>query len=103
MMLYTKHQGTIGLAIYMLDEYIESNDESFSELCHAIKVKNKPSAEQALLVLMENTRILAADQLVALILQLEKGLAKQAIDKITESLLLTKHELTVIKQYATGI
>ena len=42
-------------------------------------------------------------QLVALILQLEKGLAKQAIDKITESLLLTKHELTVIKKYATGI
>ena len=103
MMLYTKHQGTIGLAIYMLDEYIESNDESFSELCHAIKVKNKPLAEQALMVLMENARILAADQLVALILQLEKGLAKQAIDKITESLLLTKHELTVIKKYATGI
>jgi hypothetical protein len=101
--LYIKHQGTVELAMYMLDEYLESNDESFTELCHAIKVKNKPSAEQAIMVLMQNARILAADKLIALTLQLENSIAKQAFDKVAEVLLVTQYELTVIKKYSNSI
>ncbi len=100
---YTKHQGTSELAIYMLDEYMESNDESFNELSRAIKAKDSSAAEQALMVLVQNARILAADDLIALCLQLEKTIAEQAFDKASEVLLVTKKELTAIKKYASTV
>ena len=103
MALYTKNHGTFELALYMLDEYIESNDASFNELCNSIKGKNKPSAEQALMVLMQNARILAAEKLIALTLQLEANMVKQTFDKIGEVLLLTKYELAAIKKHASSI
>jgi len=103
MALYTKNHGTLELALYMLDEYMESNDASFNELCHSIKAKNIPSAQQALMMLMQNARILTADKLIALILQLEASMVKQTFDKIGETLRLTKYELAAIKKYASSI
>ena len=102
MALYTQHHGTFELASYMLDEYIASNDESFKQLCNAIAAKNKSSAEQALMVLIQNARILAAEKLIALTLQLEKVVVKQTFNKIGEILLLTKYELAAIKKYVSS-
>jgi len=102
MALYTKHQGTSELAIYMLDEYIESNDESLIELAAAIKAQDQATASQALLVLMQNARILAADDLIALCLQLEKAINENNAIKVSDILTVTKKELSKIKKYANS-
>lgn len=102
MEIYTKHQGTSELAIYMLDEYLEGNDESLIDLTKAIKQQDKITALKSLLILTQNARILAADNLIALCLQLEKAINEADDIKINDMLLVTKKELTKIKKHANS-
>ena len=100
---YIKHQGTSELAIFMLDEYLESNDESFDGLSAAIKEKDNAAALHALKELTQNANILAANNLLTLCHQIKLEIVNEDIDKIKALLMGIKRELCAIEKYANSL
>jgi HPt (histidine-containing phosphotransfer) domain-containing protein len=95
MFQYTENQGGPESAVYMLDEYLESNQESLTKLRQAIASENDIFAQQALDQLVKNAQILAAQKTIMLCTLLNDALYKKdfalmlkLLDDFTEQLLL---------------
>ena len=74
MSVYTQNQGTVELAFYMLDEYVESNQQHFQQLLAGIEHQKMAEIKVALSGLQQNAKILAAKEVDTLCMQLDKVL-----------------------------
>ena len=100
---YTNNQQTAVLAVYMLDEYLRDNRHYLAELTVAIHAQHPNQAEQKLAQLKQNAKILAAEQLFALCLELESLIGQQAWNKANVLLKDLKLSLDDIDSYAQAI
>ena len=60
---YLQHQGTVELALFMLDDYTQENHQQLDNLIEAIKTKNNDGAKLSISVLALNAKILSAQEL----------------------------------------
>ncbi len=101
---YIKHQGSVELAIFMIQEYTTENTLLVEQLCQEFKDNNTKKIEVTIQKLLVNSQILAAENLLNLCQAWRKLLTTQAVDssdKVQISLLSeTKEAVQNIKQYA---
>ncbi|MGL1958231.1 MAG: hypothetical protein OCD00_13035 [Colwellia sp.] len=104
---YVKHQGTPELALYMLDDYVQSNNEQLAVILAAIKAKDITRAQQAIDVITINAKILAAEELQRYCLQWTDLLANKSQNKdfkeVKELLESTKQQIHKVASYAHSI
>jgi hypothetical protein len=78
---YIKHQGSIELALYMIDEYTGENVFLVDGLNKAFVTNDMAAAEAAMSALMINGRILAANDLLNTCQQWSKLIKQQGLDR----------------------
>ena len=104
---YLQHQGSVELALFMLDEYTQENHQQLDLLVEAIKAKNIEEAQLAISVLRLNAKILSAPALQSLCVQWSKLLTGNEIPtslkKINALLKDTRLTLTEIDEYAETV
>ena len=104
---YLQHQGTVELALFMLDDYATENHQQLDVLIHAIKAKELTKAKKAIIALQLNAQILSAAELDNLCSQwylLLNGNDKPSSLKEMNILLKeTRATLTAIDSYAESI
>lgn len=104
---YLENQGSVELALYMLDEYSQENHQQLSYLAAAISDKNIAQARLAAQYLLLNSKILAADDLQLLAEQWLTLLSEQAsfekLARINDLLADTQQVLHAIDSYAETI
>ncbi len=102
---YVIHQGTPEIALYMLDDYIQSNYQNFEFLSQAIKEKNILKAQKAVEKIQINAKILAANRLQEFCQQwLDILMNKTKNFHEVKSLLIDmKKEIIAIDKYAETI
>lgn len=61
---YLQHQGSVALALYMLDEYSQDNHQQLASLAKAIKAKNIAQSQEAVKAMQLNAKILSSQDLV---------------------------------------
>ncbi len=101
---FAVHQGSVELAIYMLEDYIANNSEQFSLLSVAIASNNIPQAIAAIQTLQLNAKILAALDVVELCARWQQLLEQpeQTDYRRLSAVLLTstKQKLSAVAAYA---
>jgi len=104
---YIKHQGSVELAIFMLQEYTAENTLLLELLCQEFRNNNTKKIEVIIQKLLVNSKILAAENLLNLCQAWRKLLNTQAVDNsdnVQISLLSeTKEAVQGITQYADSI
>lgn len=104
---YLKHQGSVELALLMLDDYSQDNYQQLTYLATAIKGKNIDKAKKAVESLQLNANILAANDLQQLCVQwrhlLNHDNALTQLKKITALLKDTQQVLHAVDSYAQTI
>jgi len=104
---YLYHQGSVELALFMLDEYAQDNHQQLDILIDAIKSTDFDKAKAAIIDLQLNAKILAASELEQLCVQWSKLLSGNDIpDSLKEVNLLlkeTRTALVAIDSYAESI
>ncbi len=99
MPLYIEHQGSAELAIYMLDEYVKSNQQYLTLLSNAINQENLVFAQQALVTLTQNAKILAADEMISLCVLLDEALVEKNFSQAGQVLRDTENVFYAIELY----
>jgi len=104
---YLQHQGSVELALFMLDEYSQDNHQQLACLATAIKDKNLDKAIMMVNNLQLNGKILAADDLQQLCLQwldlLSKNKALTKLKQVNVLLKDTQQVLHAVDSYAQTI
>jgi len=104
---YLQHQGTVEVALFMLDDYSQSNHQQLDLLVEAIKAKNIEEAQLAISALALNAKILSAQELQFLCVKWSKLLTgseiPSSLKKINTLLKETRVALNEIDEYAEKI
>ncbi|WP_114326930.1 hypothetical protein [Candidatus Colwellia aromaticivorans] len=104
---YLHHQGSVELALFMLDDYAQANHQQLDVLIDAIKVKDFDKAKEAIIDLRLNAKILAASELELLCSQWSKLLSgndtSNSLNEVNALLKETRAALTAIDSYAESI
>ncbi|NQY86262.1 MAG: hypothetical protein HRT51_00725 [Colwellia sp.] len=104
---YLYHQGSVELALFMLDDYGQDNHQQLDMLIDAMKAKNLDKAQQAIIDLQLNAKILAAAELEELCTQWLKLLSGNEIPtslkEVNTLFKETRTALIAIDNYAESI
>ena len=104
---YLHYQGSIELALFMLDDYTQGNHQQLETLIDAIKTKNYDKAKEVIIDLQCNAKILVAAELVQLCSQWLTLLSGNDLpNSVKEMNVLVKETLaalTAIDSYAESI
>jgi len=104
---YLHHQGSVELALFMLDDYAQDNHQQFDILVNAIKGKDFDKAKEAIVDLQLNAKILAATELERLCTQWSKLLngneIPSGLNEVNTLLKETRSALNAIDSYAESI
>ena len=104
---YLQHQGTVELALYMLDDYTQDNHHRLDALIEAMKTKNIEEAKLSVLALALNAQILSAQTLQSLCTEWTKLLSGSetsiSLKKVNALLKNTRIVLNEIDEYAETI
>jgi len=104
---YVQHQGTVELALFMLDDYTQENHQQLDTLIEAIKAKNSEEAKLSISILALNAKILSAQELQFLCVKWSKLLSGSEIPshlkKVNALLKDTRIALNEIDEYAETI
>ncbi len=104
---YLQHQGSVELALFMLDDYSQDSHQQLTCLASAIKDKNLDKAVAAVKNLQLNGKILAADNLQQLCAQwlelLSKDKALTKLKQVNALLKDTQQVLHAVDSYAQTI
>ena len=104
---YLQHQGSVELALFMLDDYAQDNHQQLDVLIDAIKARDFDKAKGAIIDLQLNAQILAASDLEQLCSQWSKLFSGNDIPSSLKKLNLllkeTRTALTDIDIYAESI
>jgi HPt (histidine-containing phosphotransfer) domain-containing protein len=103
MLQYTANQGGPEFAVYMLDEYLESNQESLAQLGQAVAAENAVIAQQALEQLVKNAQILAAQKTIVLCSLLSDALRNKNVVQMQSLLNDLTDQLSLVDAYAKTI
>ena len=101
---YLDHQGSVELALFMLDEYVRDNKQQLDALIGSIKAKEIEKAQLSLAALTLNADILSAGELQLLCTKWEKMLSGSDIPSdlaiINALVKSTRQALSQIDEYA---
>ncbi|MDP7593382.1 MAG: hypothetical protein QF552_11960 [Litorilituus sp.] len=61
---YLQHQGSVALALFMLDDYSQDNHQQLASLTEAIKIKELHQAQEAVKAMQLNAQILSSQDLL---------------------------------------
>lgn len=104
---YLHHQGSVELALFMLDDYAQDNHQQLDLLVNAIKGKDFDKAKEATTNLQLNAKILAATELEQLCSQWSKLLngneIPSSLKEVNILLKETRTALVDIDSYAESI
>jgi hypothetical protein len=104
---YLQNQGSVDLALFMMDEYSQDNHQQLNILIKAIKTKDTVKAKQSISVLSLNAQILSAKQLKALCIQWEKIFSDTgtscSLEEVSTLIKETTKVLNEIDDYAESI
>ncbi len=104
---YLDHQGSVELALFMLDDYSERNHHQLDILIDALKAKDFEKAKNAVVDLQLNAKILAATELEQLCFQWSKLLngndIPSSLNEVNLLLKKTRTALNDIDNYAESI
>jgi hypothetical protein len=104
---YLHNQGSVELALFMLDDYTQDNHQQLDVLIDAIKAKNFDKAKTAIIDLQLNSKILAASDLAKLCTQwttlLSDNDISSSLNDVNILLKETRAALTAIDDYAQSI
>ena len=104
---YLQHQGTVELALFMLDDYTQDNHQQLDALIEAIKTKNIEEAKLSISALALNAKILSAHALQSLCTKWAKLLSGSetpiSLKKVNALLKNTRIVLNEIEEYAETI
>jgi hypothetical protein len=104
---YLHHQGSVELALFMLDDYAQDNHQKLDILVNAIKGKDFDQAKEAVIDLQLNANILAASELAQLCSQWLKLLngnnIPSSLKEVNILLKETRAELKAIDEYTESI
>lgn len=104
---YLHHQGSVELALFMLGDYGQENQQQLDILIEAIKEKNVEKAKEAVLDLQLNAKILAASKLDNLCSQWLKLLSgndiPNSLNEVNALIKETRAALNAIDSYADSI
>ncbi len=104
---YLQHQGTVELALFMLDDYAQDNHQQLDALIEAIKEKELEQANASIAALALNAVILSAPRLHLLCTQWSKLLSgveiPSSLEKVNALLKETRVVLTEIDEYAEAL
>jgi hypothetical protein len=104
---YLQHQGSVELALFMLDDYANENHQQLDVLIHAIKAKELTKAKEAIIALQLNAKILSAAELDKLCSQWSQLLSgnglPSSVNEMNTLLKDTRTTLTAIDSYAESI
>ncbi|MCP4986269.1 MAG: hypothetical protein GY928_09460 [Colwellia sp.] len=104
---YITNQGSLELALYMIDEYTQENSAIFARLAKAFYVNDSNNIAIEINALSVNSKILSADYLYHLCEHWQKLLSKQGVDSrqdIQVNLLnRTQKAIEAINQYANSV
>jgi len=104
---YLHNQGTVELALFMIDDYTQDNHQRLDALIDAIKAKNVAEAKLSIAALALNARILSAAELQSLCTKWLKLLSgteiPSSLEKINALLKDTRMVLNEIDEYAETI
>ena len=104
---YLQHQGSVEIALFMLEEYSQDNHAQLNLLVHAIKAKDINKASDIISRLNINAKILVANDLQLLCAQWSKLLSgneiPKSLNKVNALLKDTRAALTAIDDYAETI
>lgn len=104
---YLHHQGTVELALFMLEDYTQENHHQLDCLIEAIKEKNIEAAKACILALTLNAQILSAQTLQSLCIQWAKIISgseiPSSLEKVNALLKNTRLALYAIDEYAETI
>lgn len=104
---YLHYQGSIELALFMLDDYTQGNHQQLEKLIDAIKTKNYDKAKEVIIDLQCNAKILVAAELVQLCSQwltlLNGNEIPNSVKEVNLLLKETRAALTDIDSYAESI
>lgn len=104
---YLQYQGTVELALFMLDDYTQDNHLQLDALVDAIKAKNIEEAQLSISALALNAKILCAQELQSLCVKWSKLLngseIPSSLKKINVLLKDTRIALNEIDEYAEAI
>ncbi|MBL4942537.1 MAG: hypothetical protein JKY81_12860 [Colwellia sp.] len=104
---YLQHQGSVELALFMLDDYSQDNHQQLDSLIDAIKTKNIEQAQLSISTLALNAKILSAQELQFLCTKWSKLLTgseiPSSLNKINTLLKSTRIALNDIDEYAETI
>jgi hypothetical protein len=101
------NQGSVELALFMLDDYTQDNHQQLDVLIDAIKAKNFDKAKTAIIDLQLNSKILAASDLAKLCTQwttlLSDNDISSSLNDVNILLKETRAALTAFDDYAQSI
>jgi hypothetical protein len=104
---YLHNQGSVELALFMLDDYAEDNHQQLDILIDAIKAKDFDRANKAIIDLQLNANILAASDLAKLCSKWSQLLSgndiPSSLKEVNILLKETRTALTAIDSYAESI
>ena len=104
---YLHNQGSVELALFMLDDYAEDNHQQLDILIDAIKAKDFDRANEAIIDLHLNAKILAASDLAKLCSKWSQLLSgndiPSSLKEVNILLKETRAALTAIDSYAESI
>ncbi|MEI6894642.1 MAG: hypothetical protein V5789_08430 [Colwellia sp.] len=104
---YLKHQGSVELALFMLAEYTNENSELVMELSQSFASEDSQKVNAVIQTLLINSKILAADSLLAHCKQWLKLLASRGLDNTDKEqvslLSIIKADVASISQHADAI
>ncbi|NMP30510.1 hypothetical protein HII17_02945 [Thalassotalea sp. M1531] len=100
---YAKNQGSPELAVFMLEDYIDTLSRSAIALADFIAQKQHESIQTAINEITLTASILAAPTLKQLGSQLEQAFTNNSYDNMLRLLEQVKQEILVVKSYAEAI
>jgi hypothetical protein len=104
---YLQHQGSVELALFMLDDYAKNNHQQLDVLIDSIKEKNRAQAKLSITALTLNAKILSAPALMLVCIQWSEliNATETSINLVKVNALLkeTRIILTAIDRYAEAL
>lgn len=104
---YLKHQGSVELALFMMDDYTQDNHHQLDTLIKSIKEKNIENANIAITALTVNANILSAPKLQLLCDKWSRLIngteVPNSLEKINVLFKETRMILTEIDEYAEAV
>ncbi len=101
--LYVQHQGSLELAVFMLDDYIEDIHQAINALEQSVVKQECKQAKLDNAQLQKLARILAAPELLALSEQVTQALAREAFNELPILLAALKETRMRLAEFAQAI